>query len=266
MNSEYENHGYEINSVEGNAEPGEPDAMPLSQRAIAGSRPPRYWDRAGGAMESQGQPQTLTHALWRLQAKLKPIIEADANNPFTKKRYTTLGMLLGVIRPLLTDLDLVIRQGAGKIIAYGSGTQKEFFLPVWMDVAHCSGASERVMLEVPLSKLDAQAIGIAITYGRRYLIQSYFGVASMDDDAASAVQKRLDRDEEADAVKGVIDKIGQCKTQAELVKWGADNAAGIQSFSEEGLARCRAAYDERLREMRDASQETEPATPKGKAK
>jgi hypothetical protein len=247
---------YELNSVEGHGEMPEPVATPLSQRAINGMKPPRYWDRAGGAMESQGG-RTLGHAIWKVQGKVKPIIEADASNPFTKKSYASLGMLLATIRPVLHDLDIVIRQGAGKIIAYGT-SQKEFFLPVWMDIQHVpSGESDRVMLEVPLSKLDAQAIGIAITYGRRYLLQSYFGVASMDDDAASAVQKRLDKDEEAGAVAGIIEKIRECKTAADLEKWHKANQAGIQHLSDEALGKCRTAYKDRLQEIQDASQEPE---------
>jgi hypothetical protein len=254
---------YEINSVEGHAEMPEPVSSSLSQRAINGSQPPRYWDRAGGVLESHGG-NSLSHALWRAQGKIKPIIDADASNPFTKKRYASLGMLLSTIRPVIHELDLILKQGAGKIIAYGAGGQKEFFLPVWMEVQHApSGSRDRVIVEVPLSKLDAQAIGIAITYGRRYLLQSYFGVASMDDDAASAVQKRLDKDEEAGAIAGIVEKIKECKTVAELEKWAKANTDGIQHLSEEALVKCRAAYGDRLRELQDASQEPEP-TKKGR--
>ncbi len=244
---------YELNTIEGNGEMPEPS---LSQRAINGMKPPRYWDRAGGAMESRGGGN-LAYALLKVQGKVKPIIEADAANPFVKKNYTSLGMLLSVIRPILQENDILIRQGTGKIVAYGQGN-KDYFLPVWMDVYHVpSGDHDRVMVEIPLSKNDAQAIGVATTYARRYLMQSYFTVASMDDDAASAVLKRLDRDDEGEAVKGIIDKIGECKTVAELEKWAKANQAGIQQFSEEALAKCRTAYGERLRELQEVSQEPE---------
>lgn len=246
------NMQYEMNSIEGHQEMPEPSATPLSQRAINSARPPRYWDRAGGAMESRGDG--LAYALFKVQQRVSPIVEAEAFNAFTKKRYATLGMLLSILRPVLNEYDLIMRQGAGKIIAYGSAN-KEFFLPVWMDIHfHPTGASDRVMVEVPLSKLDAQAIGIAITYGRRYLLQSYFGLASMDDDAASAVQKRLDKDEAGDAVAGIIEKIKECASATELLKWAKANQDGIQHLPEEGLARCRAAYEERLRELQNASQ------------
>lgn len=246
------NMQYEMNSIEGHQEIPEPSATPLSQRAINGARPPRYWDRAGGAMESRGFG--LEYALLKVQEKIKPIVEADANNPFVKRKYASLGMFLSLIKPVLNEHDIVMRQGAGKIIAYGSAS-KDFFLPVWMDVYHVpSMSSDRVMLEIPLSKLDAQAIGIAVTYGRRYLLQSYFGLASMDDDAASAVAKRLDKDEEGAAVAGIVEKIKECATVADLNKWAQANQDGIQHLSEEALAKCRAAYGDRLRELQEASQ------------
>jgi hypothetical protein len=253
---------YEVNSLEGQGEMPEPASIPLSQRATNAMKPPRYWDRAGGAMESNGRTQ-LPYALLKVQGKVKPIVEAEASNPFTKKKYASLGLLLSLIRPVLQENDILIRQGTGKIVAYGQGGQKEYFLPIWMDVFHVpSGEHDRVMVEVPLSKIDAQAVGIAITYGRRYLMQSYFCVASMDDDAASAVQKRLDKDEEGEATKGIIEKIKECGSVSELEKWAAANIAGIQHLSEEALARCRSAYGDRLRELQDASQAPEG----GKAK
>lgn len=42
-------------------------------------------------------------------------------------------------------------------------------------------------LFVPASKNDAQAYGSAITYGRRYSLQTAFGVCSEDDDGNAAV-------------------------------------------------------------------------------
>jgi hypothetical protein len=248
---------YEMNSIEGQGEMPEPTSTPLSQRATNGMRPPAYWDRARGAMESRGGGGALAFALLKVQGKVKPLMEADANNPFTKRKYATLGMYLSVIRPVLQENDILIRQGTGKIVAYGQG-QKEYFLPVWMDVYHVpSGDHDRVMIEVPLSKSDAQAVGIATTYGRRYLMQSYFCVASMDDDAASAVQKRLDKDEEAGVIAGITEKIKECRTVADLEKWAKANQDGIQHLSEEALTKCRSAYSDRLREIRDASPEPE---------
>lgn len=248
------NMQYEMNSIEGHQEMPEPSATPLSQRAINGAKPPAYWDRARGAMESRGNGGALAYALLKVQGRVKPVVEADANNPFVRRKYASLGLLLSIIRPVLQENDILIRQGTGKIVAYGQG-QKEYFLPIWMDVFHVpSGDHDRVMVEVPLSKTDAQAIGIATSYGRRYLMQSYFCVASMDDDAASAVQKRLDKDEEGSAVAGILERIKECEKVSDLQKWGEQNSAAIQAFSEEGLAKCRSAYETRLRELQEASQ------------
>lgn len=244
---------FDFNSIDANGEIVEPAAMPLSQKAVAAASRPRQWQPPSTNVYGR----TLAYALLKVQAKVKPIIEADANNPFAKRKYASLGMILSVIKPVLQENDIVLRQGTEKIIAYGSG-QKEYFLPVWMDVYHVpSGESDRVTIQVPLSKNDAQAVGIATTYGRRYLMQSYFSIASMDDDAASAVQKRLDKDEEGEVIKGIIEAISVCKTPRELEKWAEANQAGIQHLSEDALAKCRSAYGDRLRSLQDATQEPE---------
>jgi ERF superfamily len=239
---------YDMDSIEGRQDPPET----LSQRAINGTRPPRYWDRAEGILESKGG-RHLAHAIWKIQSEIKPIAEADAANPFTKGKYASLGLLLSIIRPALTKNELIIKQGAGKIIAYGKDSDKKYFLPVFMEIQHTvSGDMDRVIVEVPLPKLDAQGIGIAITYGRRYLLQSYFGIASMDDDAASAVLRRLDRDDEGEAVAGILAQMKECKTEADLLKWAKMNRDGLHALSDDKVAKLRSAYEERLRELQEA--------------
>jgi hypothetical protein len=249
---------YEMDAIEGRQDPHET----LSQRAINGAKPPRYWDRAEGIIDGGGG-RSLAAAILKVQAEIKPVAEADANNPFTKGKYASLGLLLSIIRPVLTKHDLIIKQGAGKIIAYGKDSDKKYFLPIFMEIMHAvTVEKDRVIVEVPLSKLDAQAIGIAITYGRRYLLQSYFGIASMDDDAASAVQKRLDRDDEGEAVAGILAQMKECKTEPELLRWAKMNRDGLHALSDEKVSKLRSAYEERLREIQEAG----PATEAPKAK
>jgi hypothetical protein len=239
--------GDDIASAENHAEPRET----LSQRATAGVKAPGYWDKRQGVMATSDD-RRFNNALFRAQSEIEALIDADAHNPFHKSRYTTLGMLLSVVRPVLKKHQLIIKQGAGKVFAHKGDKGIIYFLPVFMEIVHAPSCErERQMVEIPLTKIDPQAIGVAITYGRRYLVQSYFGIASMDDDAASAVQKRLDKDDANDAVSGIIEKIKECASVAELEKWAKANKDGLNALSDEHVAKLRTAYEERKRELQD---------------
>lgn len=235
---------------------GEP-RLTLSQRAQGAIKAPGYWDKREGVMPSHTS-RRFEMAMWRVQLEIEPIIEADANNPFHKSKYATLGHILSRIRPILRRHRFVIKQGAGKVFAHGK--EVRYFLPVFMEISHApSGESERQMIEIPLVKVDPQAVGIAITYGRRYLLQSYFGIASMDDDAASAVAKRLDKDDEAEAAAGIIEKIKQCATPDELKKWARMNRESLQALSDATVEKLRLAYEERMRELDEPELDLERA-------
>ena len=50
---------------------------------------------------------------------------------------------------------------------------------------HSSGQWLRSKIKLPLSKVDAQGVGAAVTYGRRYGLSAMVGIAQYDDDANS---------------------------------------------------------------------------------
>lgn len=221
--------------------------LTLSQRAQNGIKAPGYWDKREGVMPGRTS-RRFEMAMWRVQSEIEPIIEADASNPFHKSKYATLGHILSRIRPILRRHRFVIKQGAGKVFAHGK--EVKYFLPVFMEISHApSGESERQMIEIPLVRVDPQAVGIAIAYGRRYLLQSYFGIASMDDDAASAVARRLDKDEEGEAAAGIIQKIKECKSPDELKAWARMHKESLQALSDNTVEKLRTAYEDRMAEL-----------------
>jgi hypothetical protein len=228
----------------------------LSQKAMAGAHQGKipYWDKRQGIMQSNND-QWFNRALSEVQKELPAILEADAFNPFHKSKYVSLGHLLSKLKPILQKNEIFLKQGTGKIYAHGSSNKEpRYFLPVFLEIVHApTGESERQMIEVPLTKLDPQAVGIASTYGRRYLLLSYFSIASMDDDAASALAKRIDRDEEADAAFGIIEKIKECQTLEELQKWAKMNQSGIDTLSEKTLEKLRQAYSDRQTQLQDSN-------------
>ena len=216
----------------------------LSEKAKVGIKAPGYWDKREGVMRSSSR-RSFSLALLRVQSEIEAIVEADANNPFTKKKYASLGMILTKIRPVLKKHKFVIKQGAGKIFSHGKS--ENYFLPVFMELVHAPTAeSERQLIEIPLTKIDPQAIGIAISYGRRYLLQSYFGMASMDDDAAGAVRQRIDKNEQLEALNHIIEQLNEQKTEKDLKKYGEQCGDQMTNFSDENCEKMREAYAKRL--------------------
>jgi hypothetical protein len=60
-------------------------------------------------------------------------------------------------------------------------------------LAHSSGEWVSSTLAVPLTKADAQGLGSAITYGRRYALAAIVGVCPADDDGEAAVARPTQR-------------------------------------------------------------------------
>jgi len=103
-----------------------------------------------------------------------------AENPFFKNRYTPLGDLLKLMRPILSKHDLAVIQTAG-----GDGAT----ISIYTTIIHKSGEFiEACPLILALDKPTPQGAGSAITYGRRYALSAMLGIASEDDDDAQAAE------------------------------------------------------------------------------
>lgn len=124
----------------------------------------------------------LTKALVKVQASIKPAIK-DANNPFFKSSYADLNSVWDSCRELLTANGLAVIQTTAPV---------ENAVVVETILAHESGEWISGELFLPLTKQDAQGVGSAMTYGRRYGLAAIVGiVADVDDDgnAASSTPK-----------------------------------------------------------------------------
>lgn len=115
-------------------------------------------------------------------SKAQAILEAakkDANNPFFKSKYADLSSVWAAVRGPLTANELSILQepstDSGKII-------------VTTTLMHSSGEYVRSSLSMPVVKQDPQGYGSAVTYARRYALQSVMGIAPEDDDGNAASQ------------------------------------------------------------------------------
>lgn len=96
----------------------------------------------------------------------------------TQRTYADLASVWEAVREPLTKNGLSIVQFPRTA---GEGVEIE------TTILHTSGQFMSDVLWVPCSKNDAQGLGSAITYGRRYALMAVTGIAPVDDDGAAAV-------------------------------------------------------------------------------
>jgi hypothetical protein len=158
-------------------------------------------------------------ALFAAMAKAFPEIEGatkDSNNPHFKSKYADLGAVVDAIKPALVANQLWFRQ-----------TFHDAQGGVAVETLICHASGEEVscgVLFVPASKQDAQGYGSAITYARRYSLQTAFGVAPEDDDGMAAAKATKTVHPPAN-VNPAADEPGGDDDRAALAKEWADKQA-----------------------------------------
>lgn len=241
----------------------DPPGDPASLRALNAARMRRQWDHVSGIVVKtppEAQESQYEIAFLAAQMEIAAILETDAKAQITDKRsytYASLGNVLAHVRPILHKNGLTLKQGTGRMHKMGIDGGNMLYLPVFTQIKHAgSGESETFVMEMPMPKLDPQAVGAATSYGKRYSLLGALGIATADDDAIAAItQRSLTRDDEAEMVGVIIEKIKACKTIEELQKWGAQNKQGLTGLSEESYNKCRTAYGDRLKELQEAAPE-----------
>lgn len=128
--------------------------------------------------------ELLATALNAVQGKLKAA-KKDAENPFFKSHYATLGSVWDACRELLHEHGFSVVQG-GKV-ENGQGILTTTLL-------HKSG--QWISGDYPLTavKSDPQAQGSAVTYARRYCLAAMVGIVTEDDDGESAMSRESPED------------------------------------------------------------------------
>ena len=132
----------------------------------------------------------MTHAspeLFAAMAKAQGEIEnADKNaaNPHFRSKYADLAEVLNTIRPVLSKHGLSVIQAPGF-----DGTLAH----VTTILAHESGGYITSVSSCQPAKTDAQGVGSATTYLRRYSASAMAGVAQEDDDGNAAAHDKKPR-------------------------------------------------------------------------
>jgi len=104
------------------------------------------------------------------------------------------------------------------------GGVKGRLVPVYTDLIHSeTGQTDRTIIEIPVTKLDAQAMGSALSYGRRYSLLAALGLATDeadDDGAASRTASLTDDHQESQELWGLKEEINAFDDLAKLTTWG----------------------------------------------
>lgn len=136
-------------------------------------------------MEKSESINELAAALAKAQGQIEGA-KKDTANPFFKSKYADLSSVWDACRKALSENSLSVVQIPDEA---ASGVAIETML------LHSSGQWIKGRYTMPVLKNDAQAVGSAITYARRYALAALVGVAPEDDDGNGAVIKPVNNKE-----------------------------------------------------------------------
>lgn len=125
---------------------------------------------------------TIAKALLKVQVALQPATK-DATNTESRKQYqyATLNSVMEVCRKPLLDNGILLVQYPIP------ANDKELGLMTRLIHAE-SGQWIGGLMVIPLVNPDAQAVGSAMTYARRYSLSAMLGIVTADDDGEAAKQ------------------------------------------------------------------------------
>lgn len=166
---------------------------------------------------------SINEKLLKLQEEIGPI-EKDTTNPFFKSKYFDINALVDTVKPILSEHGILLTQ---PII---DGVVKT----ILEDVE--SGETRESGIELP-KDVKPQDVGSAITYYRRYTLQSLLALQAEDDDAnrasgkssrkskpkpkkSKAKPKEEPREEPVE--DNISDKINKFTEPSDLVDWFND--------------------------------------------
>lgn len=131
-------------------------------------------------MNTEKATPELFAALAKAQAEVENATKGSTN-PHFKSKYADLAEVLNTVRPTFAKHGLSILQSTG---FEGS------LVSVTTVIAHETGGFISSEASCVPAKSDAQGIGAATTYLRRYGLAAMTGVAQEDDDGQSAAHNR----------------------------------------------------------------------------
>jgi hypothetical protein len=166
-------------------------------------------------MQKSESIKEIASAMNKAQSEMSGA-KKGAVNPFFKKNYADLNSVVDAIRIPFSNNGLSYSQFP---------LFEEGRVGVETILMHESGEWISSVLMLPMVKQDPQAAGSAITYARRYSLQSIAGIPSEDDDGQSAMAGKT-----ATAVIPVVTDNQAANIQALLQEVGADSVKFLAYF------------------------------------
>lgn len=183
-------------------------------------------------MNTSEQINELAGALSKAQAEMHGA-KKDATNPHFRSNYADLASVWEACRAALTKHGLSVLQSPRATPQNGSG----WCVEVETRLLHTSGQWMADTLTVPVGKADAQGVGSAVTYARRYALSAFVGVAPEDDDgnAASANARAH----------------SQAKQDIKPPKGFGDWVMNLEAVADNGYPALEKAWKDSAKELRD---------------
>ena len=121
--------------------------------------------------------QNIYKKLAKVQEEIS-VIKKGSENPFFKSKYFDINELIETLKPVLQKHELMVVQPLGNVAGRPS---------VKTIVYDTTSGESMELSEVTLpDNADAQKMGSAVTYFRRYALQSFFFLQAEDDDGNAA--------------------------------------------------------------------------------
>ena len=153
-------------------------------------------------MKSSESINELASALCAAQSQMGGAVK-DSANPFFKSSYADLTSVIKAIKQPFADNGLSYTQFP---------VSNENGVGVSTRLMHISGQWLEMEYTLRTVKKDPQASGSAISYARRYALQSIAGIPTAEDDAESAMlrgdDKKVVSDDQIIAIKKLLDETG----------------------------------------------------------
>ena len=184
-------------------------------------------------MTHSEQINEIAAAIAKAQGQIKGASK-DANNPFFKSKYADLASVWDACRGALSANGLAVIQSPS---ASGTSVSVDTLL------AHASGQWIAGTVSVTAREDTPQAIGSAVTYLRRYALQSFVGVAPEDDDGNLA------------SAKGSTVKAAPVVEPKGYSEWLAD----LEAVADQGITDLQKEWKKSKAEYRAHLTETNPA-------
>lgn len=126
----------------------------------------------------------------KIQSEIGVLVKTETN-PFYKSKYMDINGLLEQLLPLLEKYKLTVIQPLSVIGLTQLDKNLDTSKPALRTIIYDTEISKEIVNQaIPLPDIqDPQKMGSAITYYRRYALQSLFLLRAEDDDANTASKK-----------------------------------------------------------------------------